>query len=573
MKKLLRFLTSYKKESILAPLFKMLEASFELLVPLVMAYIIDVGIANNDTDTILKLGGVLVLLGIIGLTCSITAQYYAAKAAVGFATKLRHELFAHIQNLSYSEIDTIGSSTMITRLTSDVNQAQTGVNMVLRLFLRSPFIVFGAMIMAFTIDTKAALIFVAVIPLLSIVVYGIMCISIPLYKRVQRNLDQVLLITRENLSGARVIRAFNMEHKEENRFRTENDDLMKRQLYVGRISALMNPVTYVIVNIGLIALIYTGAIKVDGGILKQGQVIALVNYMSQILVELIKLANLIVTVTKAVACGNRVQDIFEIQSSMQDDGKDEIVKDTESVTFEQVSFFYPESKEASITDISFSTKTGQMIGIIGGTGCGKTTLVNLIPRFYDATNGVVKIFGKDIREYGIEDLRQRIGIVPQRATLFRGTIRSNLSWGNENATTADLQEALDIAQALEFVEKKEKKIDSEVLQGGKNLSGGQRQRLTIARALVRKPDILILDDSASALDFATEAKLRRALRNNGKDKTVFIVSQRVSSIQHADQILVLDDGKLAGIGTHDELMKGCSVYQEIYESQQSGTKK
>ncbi len=569
MLKLVLFLKTYKKESILAPLFKMLEASFELLVPVVMAYIIDVGIVNQDKRTILSLGGVLILLGLIGLTCSITAQYYSAKAAVGFATKLRHALFSHMQSLSYNEIDQIGTSTMITRLTSDINQLQSGVNMVLRLFLRSPFIVLGAVIMAFTIDVKSAIIFVMVIPVLALVIYGIMFLSIPKYKKVQQNLDQVLSITRENLSGARVIRAFNMEAEETERFQGENDRLMKMQLYVGRISALMNPLTYIIVNLGLIALIYTGALQVGEGILTQGQVIALVNYMSQILVELIKLANLIITVTKAVACGNRVQAVFEIQSTMKEEGTKSLLKTEESVVFEHVSFAYQNAKEEAVSDINFKTKSGDIIGIIGGTGCGKSTLINLIPRFYDVTGGSVKLYGKDIKEYKIEDLRKKIGMVPQKATLFRGTIRKNMQWGNEFASDEEIMKALEIAQAKEFVSADAKGLDYKIAQGGKNLSGGQKQRLTIARALVKKPEILILDDSASALDFATEAKLRMELRTMQEAQTIFIVSQRVSSIQHADKILVLEDGKMVGFGTHKQLRLDCSVYQEIYESQQS----
>jgi len=569
MIKLLRFLKTYKKESILAPLFKMLEASFELLVPVVMAYIIDVGIVNQDKTMIFRMGGVLILLGLIGLICSITAQYYSAKAAVGFAAKLRHALFSHMQSLSYNEIDQIGTATMIARLTSDINQLQAGVNMVLRLFLRSPFIVLGAMIMAFTIDVKEALIFVLVIPVLSVVIYGIMFLTIPKYKKVQQNLDQVLSITRENLSGARVIRAFNMESQEMERFHEKNDQLMKMQLHVGKISALMNPITYIIVNLGLIALIYTGALQVGKGILTQGQVIALVNYMSQILVELIKLANLIVTVTKAVACGNRVQAVFEIESTMKEEGTKSVVKTQDCVVFDHVSFAYGNAKEEAVSDISFSTKPGDIIGIIGGTGCGKSTIINLIPRFYDVTGGNVKLYGKDIREYKIAELREKIGVVPQKATLFRGSIRKNMKWGNELASDEQIIKALEIAQAKEFVFANEKGLEYKIAQGGKNLSGGQKQRLTIARALVKQPEILILDDSASALDFATEAKLRRELSEMQDKQTIFIVSQRVSSIQHADKILVLDDGKLVGIGTHEQLLLDCSIYQEIYESQQN----
>ncbi|MFA9464102.1 MAG: ABC transporter ATP-binding protein [Velocimicrobium sp.] len=569
MKKLLRFLKYYKKESILAPLFKMLEASFELMVPIVMAYIIDVGIVNQDRTLVLGLGGVLVLLGVIGLICSITAQYFSAKAAVGFAGKLRHALFLHIQGLSYNEMDQIGSATLITRITSDINQLQTGVNMVLRLFLRSPFIVFGAMIMAFTIDAKIAIIFAVMILLLSLIIYGIMGISIPLYNQVQKNLDQVLSILRENLSGVRVVRAFNIEEREIERFEKQNKGLMKQQVFVGRISALMNPITYVIVNISLIVLIYTGAFRVDSGILTQGQVIALVSYMSQILVELIKMANLIITIMKAVACGNRVQAIFEMQTSMQNQGSEELVKTSQSVVFDHVSFAYPNAKEYSLTDISFTSMVGETIGIIGGTGSGKSTLVQLIPRLYDVTSGVVELYGKGIGEYRIEELREKISLVLQKATLFHGTVRENIQWGKENASDADIMEALEVAQASNFVSERKEGLDFEIEQEGQNLSGGQKQRLSIARSWIKKPNILILDDSASALDFTTEAKLRASLRKKKEDQTVFIVSQRISSIQYADQILVLEDGKLVGCGSHKQLLTGCSVYQEIYESQVS----
>ncbi|MEG2439927.1 MAG: ABC transporter ATP-binding protein [Acetivibrio sp.] len=568
MKKLLRYLKDYKKETILAPLFKMLEASFELLVPLVMAYIIDVGITEKNKEIIVKMGLILVLLGVIGLVCSLTAQYYSAKAAVGFATKLRHGLFSHMQQFSYQEIDEMGSSTMITRITSDINQVQSGVNLVLRLFLRSPFIVFGAMIMAFTIDPKAALVFVIIIPLLSLVVFGIMMISIPLYKKVQKKLEGVLGITRENLSGVRVIRAFNMEEKEKADFDKENKELLKFQIFVGRISALMNPITYVIVNGGLIALIWTGAIRVNLGVLTQGQVIALINYMSQILVELIKLANLIITVTKAIACGNRVESVFEMKSSMEDKGNQKVEPDTEeSVVFDKVSFSYPGGGETAIEDISFHVKKGQVIGIIGGTGSGKTTLVNLIARFYDVDSGKIHIFGKEIETYSLSSLRSEIAIVPQKASLFRGTIKSNLLWGKQDAGKEEMMKALEIAQAKEFVEKKEKGLEEEVLQDGKNFSGGQKQRLTIARALIKNSKILILDDSTSALDFLTEGKFRGALKKWKEEKTIFIVSQRIASIQYADQILVLEDGQLEGIGTHEFLLKTNNTYREIYNSQ------
>lgn len=569
MKKLLRFLRDYKKESILGPLFKMLEASFELLIPVIMAYIIDVGIAAGNKRVILFMGGLMVLFGIVGLICSITAQYYAAKAAVGFSTSLRHELFTHIQGLSYSELDGIGTSTLITRMTSDINQVQSGVNLVLRLFLRSPFIVFGAMFMAFTIDVKAAMIFVITIPLLSVVVFGVMLVSIPLYKKVQKGLDKVLGITRQNLTGVRVIRAFHMEEEEIGRFDESNETLTRLQLFVGRISALMNPVTYVIINCAVAALIWSGALRVEAGIITQGAVVALISYMSQILAELIKLANLIITVTKAIACGNRVQSVFEIKSNMKDgEGKEKaITEDENMVVFDQVSFTYQGAGEESLSNISFTAKKGQTIGIIGGTGSGKSSLINLIPRFYDASSGRVLIKGRNVKDYAVDELRDKIGIVPQKAVLFKGTIEENLKWGKESASREELYEALAISQASEFVDAREDGLSAMIHQGGKNLSGGQKQRLTIARALVKKPDILILDDSASALDFATDAKLRRALREMNKDTTVFIVSQRASSIQHADQIIVLDDGRMEGIGTHEELLMGCPVYEEIYASQ------
>lgn len=567
MRKLLRFLKDYKKESILSPLFKLLEASFELLVPLVMAAIIDTGIGNKDGGFILKMCGILILLALVGLTCSITAQYFAAKAAVGFATKVRHALFDHIQKLSYTEMDTAGTDTMITRMTSDINQAQSGVNMVLRLFLRSPFIVFGAMIMAFTIDVKAALIFVVTIPVLSVVVFGIMIITIPLFRRVQASLDKVLGVTRENLTGSRVIRAFNKEQEEIADFDESNEKLTDVQLFVGKISALMNPLTYIIINVALVILIWTGAIQVNIGKISQGEVVALVNYMSQILVELVKLANLIITVTKAIACGNRVQSIFEMETSMVD-GNGSKKEDTGyTVEFRNVSMRYKGAGADTLTGIDFKAKPGDTIGIIGGTGSGKSTVVNLIPRFYDVTEGQVMVDGMDVRDYKITDLRDKIGIVPQKAVLFAGTVRSNLAWGKEDATEEEMQQALSVAQAAEVVDKKDGKLDAEVEQGGKNFSGGQKQRLTIARALVKQPEILIMDDSSSALDYATDAKLRQAIHNMPNRPTVFIVSQRAASIMYADKIIVLDDGTVAGAGTHEELLKNCSVYQEIYYSQ------
>lgn len=567
MRKLLRFLKDYKKESILSPLFKLLEASFELFVPLVMAAIIDTGIGNKDGGFILKMCGILILLAIVGLTCSITAQYFAAKAAVGFATKVRHALFDHIQKLSYTEMDTAGTDTMITRMTSDINQAQSGVNMVLRLFLRSPFIVFGAMIMAFTIDVKAALIFVVTIPVLSVVVFGIMIITIPLFRRVQASLDKVLGVTRENLTGSRVIRAFNKEQEEIADFDESNERLTDVQLFVGKISALMNPLTYIIINVALVILIWTGAIQVNIGKISQGEVVALVNYMSQILVELVKLANLIITVTKAIACGNRVQSIFEMETSMVD-GNGSKKEDTGyTVEFRNVSMRYKGAGADTLTGIDFKAKPGDTIGIIGGTGSGKSSVVNLIPRFYDVTEGQVMVDGMDVREYKITDLRDKIGIVPQKAVLFAGTVRSNLAWGKEDATEEEMQQALSVAQAAEVVDKKDGKLDAEVEQGGKNFSGGQKQRLTIARALVKQPEILIMDDSSSALDYATDAKLRQAIHNMPNRPTVFIVSQRTASIMYADKIIVLDDGTVAGTGTHEELLKDCSVYQEIYYSQ------
>ena len=546
MRSLLKYLKDYKKESILAPVFKMLEASFELFVPLVMAAIIDTGIANHDKGYIFRMGGVLVALGLIGLACSVTAQFFSAKAAVGFATKLRHALFSHIQGLSYAELDTLGTNTLITRMTSDVNQLQSGVNLTLRLLLRSPFIVFGAMIMAFTVDVKAALIFVVAIPLLSIVVFGIMIVSLPLYKKVQAALDKVLGRTRENLEGARVIRAFCKEGQEIESFSEENEALLNIQVFVGKISAAMNPLTYIIVNIALVVLLWTGAIRVDGGIITQGAVVALVNYMSQILVELIKMANLIIQITKALACAKRIESILAVENSQQiEDLTQQAKAETDDVIrFEHVGLTYQGGGEESLTDIDFAVKKGQTIGIIGGTGSGKTSVVNLIPRLYDATRGTVYVDGQDVKTYDPKQLRSKVGIVPQKAVLFAGTIRENLMWGNENATEEQLERALEISQAKEFVDTKEGRLDFKIAQGGKNLSGGQRQRMTIARAVVRDPEILILDDSASALDFATDAKLRHAIREMGNDMVVIIVSQRSSSIQYADQIIVLDDGKV-----------------------------
>ena len=567
MTKLLVYLKEYKKESVLGPLFKLLEASFELIVPLVVASMIDVGIASSDRGYILKMCLIMAVLGLIGLTCSVTAQFFAAKAAVGFATKLRHGLFEHIQKLSFSQMDKEGTSTLITRITSDINQVQSGVNLVLRLFLRSPFIVFGAMIMAFTVDVKAALIFVVVIPVLSVIVFGIMLISIPLYKKVQGALDRVLGITRENLTGVRVIRAFGQEEAEIQKFDGETDTLRHVQMVAARISALMNPFTYVVVNGGLIALIYVGAVRVEAGILTQGQVVALVNYMSQILVELVKLANLIITVTKAVACGNRIQSILDEPAGMEEKDRTGDEKLTGCVEFDHVSMRYYEGGEEALTDIHFKAIKGQTIGVIGGTGSGKSSLVNLIPRFYDVEKGSVKVDGVDVREYDLTALRDKIGVVMQKAVLFRGTIRENLKWGNENASDEELWEALRTAQAKEFVLQKKDQLNEMIEQEGRNLSGGQRQRLSIARALVKKPEILILDDSASALDYATDAALRRSLKEMPGETTVFIVSQRASSLMHADMIIVLDDGNVAGMGTHEELLKTCEIYQEIYYSQ------
>ena len=576
MKRLIMYLKDYKKESILAPLFKLLEAFFELLVPLVMANIIDYGISNRNMGYIGKMGLLLLFLGVVGLASSITAQFFAAKAAVGFSTQLRQALFDHIEDLSFTDIDKAGTSTMITRMTSDVNQVQSGINMTLRLFLRSPIIVFGAMIMAFTIDVKCALIFVVAIPLLSVVVFGIILSTIPLYKKVQSKLDQVLGITRENLTGVRVIRAFHQEAKESDRFRENNEALSAMQIFVGKISACMNPVTYIIVNGAIIALIYTGAVQVNIGNLSQGEVVAIINYMNQILVELVKLANLIVTMTKALACAERVASVFEIGADATEDEKKAALDNSIAakvdekapfLNFNHVSLTYQGAGAPTLQDINFTVNRGDTVGIIGGTGSGKTSLVNLIPGFYPATEGEILLEGRDIRTMSDEELRGRIGVVPQKAVLFKGTIRSNLQWGKPDATEEEMWKALELAQASEVVDGKPGKLDATVAQNGKNFSGGQRQRLTIARALVRNPEILILDDSASALDYATDAKLRAALRTLEDKTTTFIVSQRASTIRHADRIIVLDDGEIAGMGTHDELLKDCTVYQEIYYSQ------
>lgn len=563
MKKLLVYLKDYIKESILGPLFKLLEALFELFVPLVIAAIIDTGIENGDTVYIIKMCLVLVLLGFVGLAFSITAQYFAAKASVGFVSKIRHVLFGHIQSLSYSELDQIGTSTLITRMTSDMNQVQNGMNLALRLLLRSPFVVFGAMIMAFTIDVPSAMIFVYVTIVLLIVVFGIMLGSIPLYKKVQQKLDAVMTVTRENLTGVRVIRAFCKEDEETDDFINKNNELTASQKFVGKISALMNPVTYVIINLAIIRLIHTGAVSVNEGILTQGAVVALYNYMSQILVELIKLANLIINITKSIACGNRIQAVLDIKPDLESGNSS---CNEGSVEFDHVNLRYKNAGADSLSDITFTAAKGETIGIIGGTGSGKSSLVNLIPRFYDAASGEVKVGGVNVKDMDVEQLREKIGVVPQKAVLFHGTIRENMQWGVTNASDDEIMEAIEAAQGLDVIKAKGG-LDCEIEQGGKNLSGGQRQRLTIARALVKKPEILILDDSASALDFATDAALRKSLRELDYHPTVFIVSQRTSSIQHADRIIVLDDGAAVGIGTHDELMKSCSVYQEIYNSQ------
>ena len=592
MKRLFSYMKDYKLESILGPLFKMLEASFELFVPLVVARMVDVGIRGRDSGYILKMGGVLVLLALIGLACSLTAQYFAAKAATGAATSLRNDLFSHIGRLSYTEIDTVGTSTLITRMTSDINQVQSGINMTLRLLLRSPFVVFGAMVMAFTVDVRSAFVFVVTIPVLCVVVFGIMAVSMPLYKSVQRQLDKVLLTTRENLLGVRVIRAFNRQKSETEKFDRENGNLVRMQVFVGKISALLNPVTYVIINIAVVAVIWVGAEQADSGIITQGKVIALVNYMSQILVELIKMANLIIIISKAVACMNRVDSIFKVESSIEDKGRSGSRKPGSQnsgsqnsgpqnygpqnsglripkVEFKDMEFVYAGAKEPALKDISFCAMAGQTIGVIGGTGSGKSTLVNLIPRFYDAASGQVLVDGTDVKEYSLDELRDKTGVVPQKSVLFKGTLRDNMRWGKQDASDEEIYRALDTAQAREFVDSKGEGLDLYIDQGGHNLSGGQRQRLTIARALVRRPEILIMDDSASALDFATDARLRKAIRENTGDMTVFVVSQRATTIKSADTILVLDEGRLAGMGTHKELLKDCQVYREICLSQLS----
>lgn len=567
MKKLLSYLKEYTKECVLGPLFKLLEASFELLVPLVMAEIIDVGVHNADRPYVLRMCVLMVVLGLVGLVCSITAQYFAAKASVGFAANLRQALFEKIQTLSFSAQDQVGTSTLITRMTSDINQVQNGMNLTLRLLLRSPLVVFGSMIMAFTIDWKAALVFAAVIPLLSIVVFGVMLWTMPRYKQVQNRLDKVLNVTRENLTGVRVIRAFGREQNEMEQFRQENEDLTGLQVFVGKVSALMNPVTYVLINVATVVLIWVGGKQVDGAAISQGQLVALVNYMGQILVELIKLANLIINITKALACANRAQAVLELESGMPQTGKAEVGSHAGQITFENVSLRYAGAGEGSLSHVSFSIQPGQTLGIIGGTGSGKSSLVNLIPRFYDATDGQVLLGGKNVKDWKLGELRQRIGMVPQRAALFTGTVRENLLWGDETATEEQLWAALETAQAKEFIEQKEHGLDEPVAQRGRNFSGGQRQRLTIARALVRNPEVLILDDSASALDFATDAKLRRAIASLESKPTVVLVSQRAASVCAADLILVLEDGGIVGAGKHEELLADCEVYREIYESQ------
>ncbi len=571
MRELLRYLRNYRKEAVLAPLFKMLEASFELVVPLVTARIIDVGIRNGNVYYIWKMCAVMVALGVIGLTCSLTAQYFCAIAAMGFSTELRRDLFAHINSLSYQELDQIGTSTLITRMTSDINQTQTGVNLVLRLFLRSPFLVAGAVIMAFVINVRIGVIFLIAVPLISLVIYLIMKATVPIYKQVQKTLDQVSLITRENHVGARVVRAFRRQKEEKEDFDEANHQFTQIQIAAGKISALLNPATYVIMNFAIVAILWFGGLQVNVGTLTQGEVTALVNYMTQILVALLALANLIVAVTKAIASGARLTEIFHVESSLSD-GKKEgrpVCDGVPKVEFRDVSFRYEGGKEPALEKVSFSVKPGETVGVIGGTGCGKTTLVNLIPRFYEITLGSLLVDGQAVSEYPMEQLRKKVGMVPQKAVLFKGTLRENMCWGKKDATDEEIWEALEIAQAKEFVTEKPDRLDMEIQQGGQNLSGGQRQRLTIARALVRKPEILILDDSASALDFATDAALRRAIREKKAGMTVFIVSQRASSIKQADKILVLDDGDLVGQGTHEELLRSCEVYQEICLSQLS----
>lgn len=576
MKRLFGYMGQYKRESILGPLFKMLEASFELLVPLVVASLVDVGIGNRDTAYIFKMGGLLLILALVGLSCSLIAQYFAAKAATGMATSLRNDLFSHIGRLSYAELDKLGTATLITRMTSDVNQVQDGVNMTLRLLLRSPFVVFGAVIMAFTVDVRSAMVFVVTIPILCLVVFGIMLVSMPLYRRVQKQLDRVLLTTRENLMGVRVIRAFNRQKSETEKFGEENSQLVKIQVFVGKVSALLNPVTYVIINLSVAAVLWVGAGQVDQGVITQGKVIALVNYMSQILVELIKMANLIILISKAIACMNRVDGIFQVEPGLRErpqavtssPGAD-LENRVPKVEFRNLDFVYGRADASALNGISFRTMRGQTIGVIGGTGSGKTTLVNLIPRFYDAVNGQVLVDGVDVRDYSLEGLRSKIGMVPQRSVLFKGSLRDNLKWGRLDASDSEMYKALDMAQAREFVDRKEEGLELLIDQEGRNLSGGQRQRLAIARALVREPEILIMDDSASALDFATDARLRKAIREGTGDMTVFLVSQRAATIKHADLILVLDEGQMAGMGVHKELLGTCEVYREICLSQLS----
>jgi len=576
MKYLLKYLKNYKKECVISPLFKLLEASFELIVPLIIAQIVDLGIAKGSNPFIFKMGGILVLLAAIGLTCSIIAQFYAAKAAVGFSTDMRLDLFKHINSFSYYELDNIGTSTLITRITNDVNQVQTCINLVLRLFLRSPFIVFGAMIMAFTVDVKAALVFVVAIPLLSIVVFGIMLSTVPMYKKVQKKLDLLLLKTRENLTGVRQIRAFCRQDEETNEFNEESQLLFTLQAFVGRISAFLNPLTYIIVNISLVVILWIGGNKVNTGSLSKGEVLALINYMSQILVELIKLVNLIITFTKSLACANRIKEVFLTETTIKDcenpkelnfnpSGKKPDLK----IEFRNVNFAYPQSNEYALSNLNFTINPNETIGIIGGTGSGKSSLVNLIPRFYDATEGEILLAGTNIKEFPMKQLREQIGIVPQHADLFKGTIRENLCWGNENATDDELMSAIEISQAKDVVEGKENGLDFKISQGGQNLSGGQKQRLTIARALVKNPKILILDDSASALDFATDARLRSAIANDKNKRITIIISQRTSTVMNSDRIIVMDDGEIAGFDTHENLLKNCQLYREIYESQNS----
>lgn len=569
MIKLLRYIKGYEKQAIIAPLFKMLEASFELIVPLVMASMIDIGVREQNMSHIWKMGAILIFLGVLGLTCSVVAQYFSAKAAVGFGTALREDLFNHINEFSYSELDQVGTATLITRMTSDVNQVQSGVNMVLRLLLRSPFIVVGALIMAFTVSLRLAIIFVIAVPVLALIIYGTMLISIPLYKKVQKALDQILQSTRENIVGIRVVRAFRTQEKEKEEFAEENRAFLTFQMMVGKLSALLNPLTYVIVNAATIAIVWYGGKEVYFGNLTQGEVIALVNYMTQILTALVALSILIVSFTKAIASASRINDLFAMTSTMEDGKKTEVLPQDMMVSFQNVGFTYQGSKEEALSHITFDVKRGETIGIIGGTGSGKSTLINLIPRFYDITAGKLLVAGEEVAKYQMEELRKRIGVVPQKSVLFKGTLRENMKFGNENATDEQIWKALEIAQATEIVKQKGEGLDVKITQNGKNLSGGQKQRFAIARALVKEPEILILDDSASALDFATDAKLRKAIEEHTDGMTVFIVSQRASSIMHADKIIVLDDGEMVGIGTHEELLRSCEVYKEICSSQLS----